>query len=152
MTLKQSQLFCRLVIVIQALGVGRPVLATGRHMSNNSLAVKALVGPEVMVSTEHSALCSGQGIHSTPWDELKYKTGLPGGLVAKNPLAKEETWVRSLVQGESHMPQSNKKPVGHLPWACTLWAQEPQLLSLCSLDPMLCNRRNQWNEKPTHRD
>lgn len=30
MTLKQSQLFCRLVIVIQALGVGRPVLAMDR--------------------------------------------------------------------------------------------------------------------------
>lgn len=27
MTLKQSQLFCRLAIVIHALGVGRPVLA-----------------------------------------------------------------------------------------------------------------------------
>ena len=32
LTLKQSQLFCRLVIVLQALGVGRPALAMDRAL------------------------------------------------------------------------------------------------------------------------
>ena len=71
--------------------------------------------------------------------------------MVKNPPANAGDMGSSPGPGRSHMPWSNK-------------AHEPQLLSLCSrahvpqllkpvrLEPILHNKRNHLNEKPTHRN
>ena len=66
------------------------------------------------------------------------------------------TPVRALVQ-EDPACHGATKPVGHNYWACALepmshnyWPRAPQLLKLARLEPVLCNKRNYRNEKPTH--
>ena len=65
------------------------------------------------------------------------KIGFPGGSVLKN-LATSAGNVGSIPDlGRPHELQSNE-------------VHEPQLLSLCVLEPMLHSKRSHWNEKPMH--
>ena len=49
------------------------------------------------------------------------------------------------------MPQSNYTRAPQL-LGLRSRAQEPQLLSSCALEPLLCNKRNHCNEEPMHRN
>ena len=53
--------------------------------------------------------------------------------------------------GRSHMPWSNQGHAAQLLSGCSR-AWEPQPMSPCVLEPMLCNKRGRCNEKPTHRN
>ena len=67
------------------------------------------------------------------------------------------TQVQSLVR-EDPTCHGATKPVCRNYWACALepashnyWACVLQLLKPACLEPVLCNKRSHWNEKPTHR-
>ena len=64
--------------------------------------------------------------------------------------------VRALVQ-EDPTRRGATKPVRHNYWTCALepeshnyWACAPQLLKPAGLEPVLCNKRRPYNEKPAH--
>ena len=62
----------------------------------------------------------------------------PGGPEVKNLPASERDMVQSLVQElRSHMPRNNEALV-------------PQLLSLHTLGPMLCNKRSYLKKQPSN--
>ena len=70
----------------------------------------------------------------------------------------QETWALALVW-EDPTCRGAAKPVCHNYWACTLepvshnyWAHVPQLRKPACLEPVLCNKRSHWNEKPAHRN
>ena len=65
--------------------------------------------------------------------------GFPGDAVVESLLANAGDAGSSPGLGRSHMPRSN-------------WAREPQLLSLCCLEPVLRNNRGRDSERPAHRD
>ena len=88
--------------------------------------------------------------------EFKKHTGwdFPGGVVVKNPPANTTVW--ALVREDPTCHGANK-PVHHnyLAWALepashNYWAHTPQLLKPACLEPVLCNKRSHYNEKPTH--
>ena len=71
-------------------------------------------------------------------------------------LPMQGTRVQGLVR-EDPTCRGTAKPVHHNYWACALepashsyWAHVLQLLKPARLEPMLCNKRNHRNEKPTH--
>ena len=71
-------------------------------------------------------------------------------------LPMEGTRVRTLVR-EDPTCCGATKPVRHSYWACALepashnyWGHMPQLLKPVCLEPVLHNKRNHHNEKPTH--
>ena len=71
-------------------------------------------------------------------------------------LPTQGTRVRALVQEDPTCCRATK-PVRHNYWACTLepashnyWAPVPQLLKPACLEPMLCNKRIHYSEKPAH--
>ena len=51
--------------------------------------------------------------------------------------------------GRSHMPWSNYARAPQLLSLCSL-DREPQLLKSMYLEPVLCSKRSQHNEKPVH--
>ena len=66
------------------------------------------------------------------------------------------TWVWALVW-EDPTCRGATKSVRHNYWACALepashnyWTHVPQLLKPVRLEPMLCNKRRHYNEKPAH--
>ena len=75
------------------------------------------------------------------WIEFKYNAfrDFPCGVVVKNLLANAGDTGSSPGLGRSHMPWSN-------------WAPVPQLLKPVCLEPVLCDKRSQRSEKPTHRN
>ena len=81
----------------------------------------------------------------------------PGGSVVKNPLANAgDTWVRSLVL-EDPTCWGATKPVCHSYWACApesgrcnYWAHVLNFWNPRTLEPVFCNKRSRWNEKPSH--
>ena len=71
-------------------------------------------------------------------------------------LPMQGTWVWALVREDPTCCRATK-PVRHDYWGCTLepvshsyWACVSQLLKPACLEPVLCNKRSHWNEKPTH--
>ena len=65
--------------------------------------------------------------------------GFPGGSVDKNPPASEGDTGLIPGPGRSHMPQDH-------------YGRVPQLPKPVCLEPELCNKRSQCNEKPVHRN
>ena len=62
-------------------------------------------------------------------------------------LPMQETWVRSLVWEDHTCPRATEAHVPQL-WSLCSRVWEPQLLRPRALEPMLCNKRSQRNEKP----
>ena len=85
-------------------------------------------------------------IHTAPFPPWKFK-GRTSLVVQwlRICLPMQGTRVQSLVQ-EDPTCHRTTKPVCHNYWACM-----PQLLKPVLLEPMLHNKRNHHNEKPTHR-
>ena len=71
--------------------------------------------------------------------EKHLRASFSSGSVVKN-LSMQETRVQSPGLGRSHMPRSNQAHAPHLLSLCSR-AQETQLLSLSTLEPLLCNKR-----------
>ena len=77
--------------------------------------------------------------------------GFPGGLVIKNPPASAREMVTISDPGRFHMPRTTK-PMYHNYWSCALEPRSHNCWSLCTLEPMLLDKRSQCNEKPGHRN
>ena len=102
------------------------------------------------------SLCMPEKVFTSPLF-LKYITG--ASLVAqwlRIHLPMQGTQVRALVREDPTCLRATK-PMRHSYWACALeptshnyWAHVPQLLKPARLEPVLCNKRSQHNEKPAH--
>ena len=78
------------------------------------------------------------------------KEDFPGDPVVKNLPASAGDMGSIPDLGRSHMLQGNKA-CAQLQSMCSR-AWEPQLLSPCALEPMLCSKRSHHKEKPEHRN
>ena len=99
----------------------------------------------------HGLIClRGWDFH---FSRAEYKTrqhwGSPDGSVAKNLPANARDKSSIPDPGRSRMPQNNE---AHAPQLLNLYsrAQELQLLSPRTLEPVPCNKRSSFNEKPKH--
>ena len=61
----------------------------------------------------------------------------------------EESWVQSLVWKDPTILGA-PKPMHHNYWACALEPKSRSYWSPNSLEPMLCNKRSHYKEKPAH--
>ena len=73
------------------------------------------------------------------------------GSVVKKPPANAGTWVWSLVQEDSTCC-GTMKSMHHNYWACDLKPGSQNYWSPQALESVLCNKRNQGNEKPAQRN
>ena len=73
----------------------------------------------------------------------------PGGAAVKNPPASAGDMGSSPGLGRSHMARNSYAHAPQLP-SLHSRARKPQLLKPACLEPMLCNKRNHYNEKPAH--
>ena len=76
-----------------------------------------------------------------------YIWGFPGGSMVKNAPSNAGDLGSIPSLGRSHMLQSNQACAPQLLSLCSR-AWDPQLLSLHTLEPVLCNKRSHCNEKP----
>ena len=84
----------------------------------------------------------------------KWSAGFPGDSVVKRCLPVQGIRVQSLVQGGSCHGATQPMPHNNWDWALepgstTIEPTHHKDYSLCTLEPVLCNRRGYYNEKPT---